>query len=89
MALGILLVGSRFAGIPDLTTDGVDGLLVTHGDTRACARDRTAADEPGLAVWLAAAARRKVLECSPDRTPARTETVYRDAIAERVARTAR
>jgi glycosyltransferase involved in cell wall biosynthesis len=91
MALGIPFVGSRFAGIPDLTTDGVDGLLVTHGDTRAWAHAiERLLDEPGLAVRLAAAARRKVLESFTfDRTLERTEAVYRDAIAERAARTAR
>jgi len=88
MAMGIPFVGSRFAGIPDLTTDGVDGLLVTHGDTRASARAiERLLDDPALAARLAAAARRKVLESFTfDRTLERTEAVYRDAIAERTAR---
>ena len=85
MALGIPFVGSRFAGIPDLTDDGVDGLLVEHGDTRAWARAiERLLSEPGLADRLVAAARRKVLESYTfDRTLARTEAVYRDAIAFR------
>ena len=78
-------MGSRFAGIPDLTDDGVDGLLVEHGDTRAWARAiERLLSEPGLADRLVAAARRKVLESYTfDRTLARTEAVYRDAIAFR------
>jgi glycosyltransferase involved in cell wall biosynthesis len=85
MALGIPFVGSRFAGIPDLTTDGVDGLLVPHGDTRAWARAiERLLDEPGLAARLAEAARRKVLESFTfDRTLERTEAAYREAIAAR------
>jgi glycosyltransferase involved in cell wall biosynthesis len=85
MALGIPFVGSRYAGIPDLTTDGVDGLLVAHGDARAWARAiERLLSEPELAARLAAAARRKVLESFTfDRTLARTEAVYREAIAVR------
>ncbi|MGH7731980.1 MAG: glycosyltransferase family 4 protein [Candidatus Eiseniibacteriota bacterium] len=83
MALGIPFVGSRYAGIPDLTTHDVDGLLVEHADTRgwAGAIERLL-DEPGLAARLAAAARAKVLgSFTFDRTLARTEAVYREAIA--------
>ncbi|MBI1795505.1 MAG: glycosyltransferase family 4 protein [Candidatus Eisenbacteria bacterium] len=85
MALGIPFVGSRFAGIPDLTTDGVDGLLVRHGDTRAWARAiERLLDDPFLARRLATTAKQKVLESFTfDRTLASTEAVYRDAIAAR------
>ncbi len=83
MALGIPFVGSRYAGIPDLVTDGVDGLLVEHGDTRAWARAiERLLDEPALAARLSEAARRKVLASFTfDRTLERTEAVYREAIA--------
>ena len=83
MALGLPFVGSRYAGIPDLVSDGVDGLLVEHGDTRAWARAiERLLDEPGLAERLGAAARAKVLESFTfERTLARTEAVYREAIA--------
>ena len=85
MALGIPFVGSRFAGIPDLVTDGVDGLLVSHGDTRAWARAiERLLDDPVLATRLTEAARRKVLESFTfDRTLERTESVYREAIEAR------
>lgn len=85
MALGLPFVGSRYAGIPDLVTDGVDGLLVEHGDTRAWARAiERLLDEPGLAERLGSAARTKVLESFTfERTLERTEAVYRAAIAAR------
>jgi glycosyltransferase involved in cell wall biosynthesis len=85
MALGLPFVGSRYAGIPDLVTDGVDGLLVEHGDTRAWARAiERLLDDPDLAARLGAAARAKVLESFTfDRTLARTEAVYREAITAR------
>jgi glycosyltransferase involved in cell wall biosynthesis len=85
MALAIPFVGSRAAGIPDLTTDGVDGLLVSHADTRgwASAIERLL-DDPAFAARLATAGRRKVLESYTfAATLARTEAVYRDAVAER------
>ncbi|HKQ56539.1 MAG TPA: glycosyltransferase family 4 protein, partial [Candidatus Eisenbacteria bacterium] len=85
MALGIPFVGSRYAGIPDLVTDGVDGLLVEHADTRAwAAAIERLLDDPALAARLSGAARTKVLETFTfDRTLARTEAVYREAIAVR------
>jgi glycosyltransferase involved in cell wall biosynthesis len=85
MALGLPFVGSRYAGIPDLVTDGVDGLLVEHGDARAWARAiERLLDEPGLAARLGSAARTKVLESYTfERTLERTEAVYRAAIAAR------
>ena len=85
MALGIPFIGSRYAGIPDLTTHEVDGLLVEHGDTRAWARAiERLLDDAGLAARLASAGRAKVLESFTfERTLARTEAVYREAIAAR------
>jgi len=85
MALGIPFIGSRYAGIPDLTTHDVDGLLVDHADTRAWARAiERLLDDPALAARLAAAGRAKVLgSFTFDRTLARTEAVYRDAIEAR------
>ncbi len=91
MALGIPFVGSRYAGIPDLTTHEVDGLLVEHGDAKAWARAiERLLDDPALAARLAAAGRAKVLESFTfERTLARTEAVYREAIAARAHRAGR
>jgi len=85
MALGIPFVGSRFAGIPDLTTHEVDGLLVDHHDRRAWARAiERLLDDPEFAARLAATGRARVLESFTfERTLARTEAVYHEAIAAR------
>lgn len=85
MALGIPFIGSRYAGIPDLTTHEVDGLLVDHADARAWARAiERLLDDPVLSARLAAAGRAKVLESFTfERTLARTEAVYREAVAAR------
>ncbi|MDR6788468.1 glycosyltransferase involved in cell wall biosynthesis [Sphingomonas sp. BE138] len=61
MAIGVPVIGSRVAGVPELIEDGVEGLLFRPGDwadlRRAIAR---VLDEPGLGERLAAAARAKV-----------------------------
>jgi glycosyltransferase involved in cell wall biosynthesis len=55
------VVGSRVGGIPDVVTDGVDGLLVPPGDASALAvAIERAVTEPGLAEQLGAAARSSV-----------------------------
>lgn len=61
MAIGVPVIGSRVAGVPELIEDGVEGLLFRPGDwddlRRAIARIR---DEPELGDRLVAAARAKV-----------------------------
>ena len=62
MATGLPVVASRLSGIPELVTDGVDGLLVPPGDDAALADAlaRLAAD-PSLRARLGAAGRETVL----------------------------
>jgi glycosyltransferase involved in cell wall biosynthesis len=88
LALGIPFVGSRAAGIPDLVTDGVEGLLVEHDDDVAWAGAiERVLDDRALAASLCEAGRRKVLESYTfERTLAGTEAVYHEAVAERARR---
>lgn len=61
MALGVPVIGSRVAGVPELIEDGREGLLFRPGDwadlRRVVAR---LVEEPGLGDRLATAARAKV-----------------------------
>ena len=61
MAAGRAVIASRVAGIPDVVTDGVDGLLVEPADVDGltAALQRLAGD-PGLRQRLGAAARETV-----------------------------
>lgn len=61
MALGIPVVASRHAGIPELVEDGVSGLLTPERDARALA-DHVARliDHPEIRTEVASAARRRI-----------------------------
>jgi glycosyltransferase involved in cell wall biosynthesis len=72
MAAGLPVVASRLSGIPELVTDGVEGLLVPPGDAVALADAlaRLAAD-PALRARLGASGRATVLrEFDVDRNAA-------------------
>lgn len=62
MAAGRPCVATAVGGVPDVVQDGIDGLLVPHGDAGALARalDRVLAD-PALARRLGEAGRPKAL----------------------------
>ena len=61
MAAGVPVIASRLGGLPEVVTDGVDGILVAAGDTDALAGAmRRLADDPGLAAGMGAAGRRAV-----------------------------
>ncbi|MGP1674870.1 MAG: glycosyltransferase [Candidatus Limnocylindrales bacterium] len=62
MASALPVVASRLSGIPELVTDGVDGLLVPPGDDEALADAlERLAREPDLRVRLGGAGRETVL----------------------------
>jgi glycosyltransferase involved in cell wall biosynthesis len=82
MAAARPIVASRVAGIPDVITDGVHGLLLPERDPAAIAAsiNRLLAD-PALALRLGAAARRRILEeLTWDMTAKRFEQVYAKAL---------
>ncbi|MHB2167005.1 glycosyltransferase family 4 protein [Alsobacter sp. R-9] len=57
------LLSTRFAGVPEFVTDGVEGLLVPPGDAGALAEAlRRMIQDPALRSSLGAAAHRRVLD---------------------------
>jgi glycosyltransferase involved in cell wall biosynthesis len=61
MASGLPIVSSNAGGVPDLLTDGREGLLFEPGDSQGMAEGVTRiANEPGLAERLIRQAREKV-----------------------------
>jgi len=78
MASGVPVVATAVGGIPDVVTDGVDGLLFTPGDTATLQRLlRRLMHEPMLAMRIAMAARETVrLRFNSDRVVAQLEEIY-------------
>jgi colanic acid/amylovoran biosynthesis glycosyltransferase len=60
MAAGLPVVASRLSGIPELVTDGHDGLLTPPGDAVALAQALERLADPELRRRLGAAAQRRV-----------------------------
>ncbi|HET9878147.1 MAG TPA: glycosyltransferase family 4 protein [Candidatus Limnocylindria bacterium] len=83
MARGVPVVASRVGGIPEVITDGVDGLLVEPRDPSGLARALiNLAASPDLRDRLGAAGRRTVAErYSIDAMVRRVEAVYAEELA--------
>jgi L-malate glycosyltransferase len=91
MAAGLPVVATRVGGIPELVSDGRDGLLVPAGDEAALAAAiARVLDDPALADALGDAARAAIrARFSFERTVAAFERLYLDLLAaRRPARTA-
>jgi len=75
---GVPVIGARAGGIPDVITDGSDGLLVRFGDVAGLAQAiRLLLDDRALARRLGAAGREKTLRSLTwDHVYARARAVY-------------
>jgi glycosyltransferase involved in cell wall biosynthesis len=82
MAAGLLPVASRTGGIPDLVTHGVNGLLVSPGDSRGLARALIGLiDRPEKISELAAAAKAKGQEFVWPRLSEKLDRTLRDLLS--------
>jgi len=85
MSAGIPVVTSRVGAIPEIVTDGVDGLLITAGDVSAIthAVKRILSDSE-LSAEMGRAAQRKVRRCfSPEHIVQQVEQLYVELGASR------
>lgn len=81
MALGRPVVVTRAGGLPEVVTDGVDGLLVSPGDVQGLARGLvTVLRDATLRERLGCAARERASRFDIRRTVARTEQVYEEIL---------
>ena len=81
MAFGLAIVATAVGGVPDVTSDDVDALVVRPGDSAglAAAVARLDADAE-LRVRLGAAARERALEIGPRPVAERLDSIYRELL---------
>lgn len=79
MAYGLAIVATEVGGVPDVLSDGVDGLLVAPGDpgALAAALSRLAADAE-LRARLGDAARERAERLNADEVTGRLVAIYRE-----------
>lgn len=84
MAAGKTVIATRVGGVPEIVTDGVDGLLVAPDDANELARAlRLLAGDSALKNRLAAAGRRRVNDFSWTRIAAQYLEIYQKALQSR------
>jgi len=82
MALGVPPVVTAVGGVPEVVTDGADGVLVAPGDPVAIAAALTRlADDPGLRTTLGTQAAARAGAFDIARTQAELERRYRALLA--------
>ena len=87
MALAVPPVASAVGGIPEVVTDGVDGVLLPPGDVAAFAGTfRRLADEPATRAELAARAQRRARDFDIAQTQRVLEARYRELLAATAGR---
>jgi glycosyltransferase involved in cell wall biosynthesis len=87
MAAGLPSVASRVGGVPEVATDGVDALLVPPADEAELAAALVALlTDDARRSDMGAAARSTAERFSLEETVRRTQDVYDEALASRVAR---
>ena len=80
LSVGVPVVSTAVGGVPEVVTDGENGLLVPPGDPEALAAAiRRILDEPGLRDRLAAAAKPSVEALSSDIVYGKLETLLSEA----------
>lgn len=82
MAWARAIVATAVGGVPDVLSDGVEGLVVPPGDpaTLAAALTRLAAD-PELRERLGQAARDRARRLNAEEVTARLEAIYTNLLA--------
>ena len=90
-AAGVPVIATRVGGVPEIVTDGVDGLLVERGDVDGfAAAMRAVAFDSSLRSRLAAGAvARAALRASEDDALERIEAILLDAASARLSAAAR
>jgi glycosyltransferase involved in cell wall biosynthesis len=82
LAAGTPVVAFRSGALPEIVTDGVDGLLVEPGDSRALAEAvASLADQPDVLKSMGSAAISAAERFAPGSIVPRIEAVYRRVIA--------
>jgi glycosyltransferase involved in cell wall biosynthesis len=77
MVMGKPVIATRAGGIPDMITDGENGLLVPPGDVLALRQAmRQLIDHPQLREQMGAAALRRVVEFQAKNVVSRIENIY-------------
>ena len=79
MANGLAVVATDMGGVPDVLTDGVDGVVVPPGDPDSLASAiRLLVERPDRRTELAAAARARAEELGEVQVAARLDAIYQE-----------
>jgi glycosyltransferase involved in cell wall biosynthesis len=79
MANGLAVVATDMGGVPDVLTDGVDGVVVPPEDPDSLASAiRSLVDRPDRRTELAAAARARAEELGEVQVAARLDAIYQE-----------